>query len=55
MLRDAGSLSSIDWSGEVHRPKQLHQLQLHGSLIPIKAYRTHRARLARGLCVSAIN
>ena len=41
--------------GEVHRLKQLHQLQLHGSLIRQATYRTHKARLVRALCVSAVN
>jgi len=39
----------------MHRPKQLHQLQLLGSLPQLATYRTHKARLVRALCVSAAN
>lgn len=39
----------------MHRTYQLYQLQHHGSLIPSAAYRTHKARLVRALCVCAVN
>jgi hypothetical protein len=49
LLRDGGSYSSTGGSDEVHRPEQLHQLQLHGSLIPIRDIQSAQGPASPGL------